>query len=133
MSRVIKPGNKYMNTTKYDSSVTGPSKMVRIHCDGEDYHKAKTIAQWLFVKYDMSYKTYRNKSKNRRDEMRAEFEADTGVSLKEREAERIQRHLNNLDFDDSWDPEYENAMELLASIGVPFSPDGIPLGIGWDD
>ena len=30
MSRVIKPGNKYMNTTKYDSSVTGPSKMVRI-------------------------------------------------------------------------------------------------------
>ena len=86
-----------------------------------------------FVKYDMSYKTYRNKSKNRRDEMRAEFEADTGVSLKEREAERIQRHLNNIDFDDSWDPEYENAMELLASIGVPFSPDGTPLGIGWDD
>ena len=30
MSRVKKPGNKYMNTTKYDSSVTGPSKMVRI-------------------------------------------------------------------------------------------------------
>ena len=30
MSRVKKPGNKFMNTTKYDSSVTGPSKMVRI-------------------------------------------------------------------------------------------------------
>ena len=133
MSRVIKPGNKYMNTTKYDSSVIGPSKMVRIHCDGEDYHKAKTIAQWLFVKYDMSYKTYRNKSKNRRDEMRAEFEADTGVSLKEREVERIQRHLNNLDFDDGWNSEYENAMELLASIGVTFSPDGTPIGIGWDE
>ncbi|SDN12704.1 hypothetical protein [Lachnospira pectinoschiza] len=133
MSRVTKPGNKYMNATKYDSAVTGPSKKVRIHCEGEDYHKAKTIAQWLFVKYDMSYKTYRNKSKNRRDEMRAEFEADTGVSLKKREAERIQRHLNNLDFDDNWDSEYENAMELLESIGVPFSPDGTPLGIGWDD
>lgn len=133
MSRVVKPGNKYMNTTKYDGSVTGPSKKVRIHCDGEDYHKAKTIAQWLFIKYDMSYKAYRNKSKNRRDELRAEFEADTGVSLMEREAKRIQRHLANLDSDDDWDTEYETAMELLASIGVPFSPDGTPLGIGWDD
>ena len=132
MSRVIKPGNKYMNTTKYDSSVTGPSKMIRIHSEGEDYHKAKTIAQWLFVKYDMSYKTYRNKSKNRRDELRAEFEADTGVDLKEREKQRILNHLNNCDFGD-YDAEYENAMELLASIGVPFSPDGTPLGIGWDD
>ncbi len=31
MSRVKKPGNKFMNTTKYDGTVTGPSKMVRIH------------------------------------------------------------------------------------------------------
>lgn len=85
MSRVRKPENKYMNTTKYDSSVTGPSKKVRIHFEGEDYHKTKTIAQWLFVKYDMSYKKYRNKSKNRRNELRLEFEADTGVDLKERE------------------------------------------------
>lgn len=38
----------------------------------------------------------------------------------------------NCDFGD-YDAEYENAMELLASIGVPFSPDGTPLGIGWDD
>ena len=28
--------------------------------------------------------------------------------------------------------EYDDAMELLASIGVPFGPDGEPLGIGWD-
>ena len=83
MSRVRKPGCKYMNTAKYDSSVTGPSKMVRIHCEGEDYHKAKTMAHWLFVKYDMTYKTYRNKTKNRRDEMRKEFETDTGIDLRE--------------------------------------------------
>ena len=44
MSRVIKPGIKYMNTTKYDSSVTGPSKMIRIHSEGEDYQKAKSGA-----------------------------------------------------------------------------------------
>ena len=121
-----------MNTAKYDSSVTGPSKMIRIHSEGEDYHKAKTITYWLFAKYDMSYKTYRNKSKNRRDELRAEFEADTGVDLKERKKQRILNHLNNCDFDD-YDAEYEKAMELLAIIGVPFSPDGTPLGIGWDD
>ena len=132
MSRVRKPGNKYMNTTKYDRAVTVPSKMVRIHCEGEDYHKAKTIAQWLFIKYDISYKTYRNKSKSRRDELRREFESDTGVNLKEREKQRVLNHLRKCDFDDSWDAEYENAIELLASIGVPFSPDGTPLGIGWD-
>ena len=79
MSRVKKPGNKFMNTPQYDNSVYGPSKKVRIHCEGEDYHKAKTLSHWLFVKYDMSYKTYRNKLKNRRNELRKEFEEDTGV------------------------------------------------------
>ena len=118
MSRVKKPGNKFMNTNKYDSSVTGPSKMTRIHCEGEDFHNAKTLSQWLFIKYDMSYKTYRNKSKNRRDELRFEFEEDTGVSL---------------DAKTEADYEYENAMELLAQMGVPFASDGTPLGIGWDD
>ena len=68
-----------MNTNRYDSSVTGPSPKVRIHFEGEDYHRAKTLSQWLFIKYDMSYKTFKNKSKNRKDELRAEFEADTGM------------------------------------------------------
>lgn len=116
MSRVRKP-NRFMNTAKYDSSVTGPSKMIRVHCDGEDYHKATTLSQWLFVKYDMNYKTYRNKSKNRRNELREEFELDTGIDFNKTET----------------DYEYENAMMLLTDIGVPFSPDGTPLGIGWDD
>jgi hypothetical protein len=77
MSRVRKP-NKFLNTAKYDSSVTGPSKMVRIHSENEDYHKASTLSSWLFMKYDMSYKTYSNKSKKRKDELRAEYVADTG-------------------------------------------------------
>lgn len=88
MSRVRKPSGKYMNENKYDSSMYGPSKKVRIHHDGEDYHKATTLAQWLFVKYDMSYNTFRNKSKARRDEMRQEFEADTGVDLAAQEHAR---------------------------------------------
>lgn len=79
MSRVKKPGNKFVNTSHYDSSVYGPSKKIRIHHEGEDYHKVRTLAQWLFVKYDMSYKTFRNKSKSRRDEIRKEFEKDTGI------------------------------------------------------
>lgn len=78
MSRVRKPGNKYVNTSRYDSSVTGPSKMTRIHGENEDYSKARNLSSWLFIKYDISYKTYRNKSKKRRDELRAEYEADTG-------------------------------------------------------
>ena len=65
------------NTPRYDSSVTGPSKMVRIHSPDEDYRKASSLSSWLFMKYDMSYKTYRNKAKARKDELRAEYNADT--------------------------------------------------------
>ena len=80
MSRVKKPGNKFMNTSKYPSSVTDISKMTRIHHEGEDYHNAKTLSAWLFMKYDMSYKTYRNKPKTRRDNLKDEFFVDTGRS-----------------------------------------------------
>ena len=73
-----------MNTAHYDSSVTGPSKTVRIHCEGEDYHKARTLTQWLFVKYDMSYKTFSSKSKKRKDELRQEFEEDTKDVVKKK-------------------------------------------------
>lgn len=109
MSRV-KPGNKFMNTPHYDSSVYGPSKKVRIHCEGEDYHKTKTLSQWLFVKYDMSYKTFRNKSKNRRNELRKEFEADTGVVL----CAKTKQESNY---------ENESLMEYLSSIGSHIEPD----------
>ena len=125
MSRVKKPKNKFVNPNKYDSSITGQSKKVRIHFEGQDFRKADTLTQWLFMKYNMSYRTYRNKSKKRRKELREEFKADTGIDLMEK-----QRDLN---YQDDWDSEYENAMELLWDIGVPFSPDGTPLGIGWDD
>ena len=81
MSRVNRGKNKFMNTPTYDSKVYGPSKMTRIHFEGEDYHKAKTLSHWLFVKFDMSYKTFRRKSKNTRDALRKEFEKDTGVDL----------------------------------------------------
>ena len=113
MSRVKKPGNKYMNTTHYDDSVYGPSKMKRIHCEGEDFHKAKTLSHWLFVKYDMSYKTYRNKSKKRRDELRIEFESDTGVNL----ADKANKQIN-----------YNDIIESLAEIGIYISMDDIVEG-----
>ena len=78
MSRV-KGYNKFVNTVCYDSSVTNTSKMARIHHEGEDYHKCITLSHWLFVKYDMTYKTYRNKSKNRREQLKEEFHNDTSI------------------------------------------------------
>ena len=43
---------------------------------------------------------------------------------------------NDLEFEENpeleYQYEYENAMMLLAEMGVPFLPDGTPLGIGWD-
>ena len=116
MSRVKKPGQKYVNENRYDSFITGPSKLFRTHGENENYRKARNLSSWLFMKYDMSYKTYRNKSKSRRDELREEYTEDTSNDIRSRQ-----------------DWEYDDAMELLASINVPFAPDGTPLGISWDD
>ena len=36
--------------------------------------------------------------------------------------------------DIEFEPEDDgDAMQMLADCGVPFAPDGTPLGIGWDD
>lgn len=50
------------------------SKMKRLHFKGEDYHKAVSLSQWLFMKYDMLYKTFRRKLKKRRDELKMNTE-----------------------------------------------------------
>lgn len=122
MSRVRKPG-KFMNTAKYDDSVTRTSKMIRIHTENEDYHKTTTLSHWLFVKYDMTYKQFRNKSKNRRKALREEFFADTGVNPETKTKVTHESHADD-------EHEAEDAMQLLASIGVPFDPFGNPIGIG---
>lgn len=88
MSRVQKPKNKFMNTPRHDASVTGPSKVVRIHTADEDYHRAVSLTGWLFMKYDMSYKAFRRKSRARREALRLEYAADTGADP-EAEAEEI--------------------------------------------
>ncbi len=81
MSRVKKP-NKYMNTNKYSKEVTNTSKMTRIKGENADATKARSLTDWLFLKYDMTYKAYRRKSKSRRDELREEYVRDTGNELK---------------------------------------------------
>lgn len=110
MSRVRKPGGKYMNENQYDTSMYGPSKKVRIHHEKEDYRKATTLSQWLFAKYDMSYKTFRNKSKNRRDELRQEYEFDTGVEV-------VARERPGNKFCDDWDLDGG-----LMCVGGPVTP-----------
>ena len=84
MSRVHRPKQKYMNTATYSSDVTGPSKVVRMKGENPNFRKAMTLSSWLFLKYDMSYKTFRNKSKAKRDELRAEYEKDTGNKVNQR-------------------------------------------------
>lgn len=126
MSRVRKP-EKFMNSTKYDSSVTNAPKMVRIHSENEDYHKCKTLAHWLFVKYDISYGTFRNKSKKRRDELREEFKQDTGIDILAKHEARRSSYVDDFDDDDDYWYGY------LADIGVPMTPMGVPLGIDFDD
>lgn len=80
MSRV-KADNKHMNVPKHTSKVAGPSKVVRVHSPAEDYHEAPTLVSWLFMKYDMSYRTFRSKPVRRKDTLRQEYIEDTGGYL----------------------------------------------------
>lgn len=116
MSRVRKPGNKFMNVTKHDHAVTYASSMKRYKGENVDYTKADTLSSWLFLKYDISYKTYRNKSKNTRNELREEYMRDTGRQyFTKREQEEAETYA------------------LLTEIGVPLDPVGDPTDIGQDD
>ena len=77
MSRVWKPNSKYTNNTKYSPEVTNYPKMKRSKTPDCDYTKTGNFSTWLFLKYDMTYKTFRNKSKNRRAVIKEEFLSDT--------------------------------------------------------
>ncbi len=77
MSRVKKP-NKYVNTSTHPSGVLNSGKTKKTFGKNADYHKAKTLSDWLLIKYSIPYKTYRNKSKKRRKELRIEYAIDTG-------------------------------------------------------
>lgn len=112
MSRVKKPENKYVNSAQYDKSIKQATKLTRSKDSVTDYTKTKTLSSWLFLKYDMSYKTYSRKSKNRRTELRKEFEKDTG-----------RHHISKDKYVDA------ETYQLLVEIGVLFSPTGEPLGI----
>ena len=80
MSRVYGQ-NKFVNTVRYNPSLTATSKVVRVHSENEDFHKAGTLSAWLFMKYDMSYITFRRKSLARRNELREEYFTATGNRL----------------------------------------------------
>ena len=77
MSRV-NVGQKYMNEPRHSVDITGPFKVVRSKAESVDFTKASSLTSWLFLKYDMTYHTYRNKSKARREALRVEYMADTG-------------------------------------------------------
>ena len=111
----------------------------------------------MFLKYNTSYKTYRNKSKNRRDELRKEFFLDTDWSF-ERYCKKYGKASDDISresdvIQQAWSEEYQiwltqqfekyrsgnraqeeldydSGMQTLADCGVPFTPDGTPIGIG---
>lgn len=86
MSRVRKPGDKWMNVPRhppefYEISPPIYSKASVVHPE-----KATTLRSWLFVKYDMSYNTFTRKSKVRKDALRKEYEKETGRKIKHPES-----------------------------------------------
>ena len=70
-----------VNTPKHDFSVAEPGKVQRIvseKLEDLDYHKAKNLSSWLFMKHCMSYRSFRKKSAARREKLRVEYTTDTG-------------------------------------------------------
>ena len=80
MSRV-RADEKYLNLPKHDPETTQPSKIIRSKGLNYDYTKATSLSSWLFLKYNMSYKQFRKKSKNKRNALREEFLEDTQKSV----------------------------------------------------
>lgn len=118
MSRVKKPGGKFMNTNTYSSKITDPGEIVWIKGEHPDPAKAKSLTDWLFLKYGISYKAFQRKSKERKDELRAEYTEETGnVVGGNRNTPR-------------YDPEeWERWREQLMDMGLPFNEFGDP--VGW--
>ena len=119
MSRVRKPG-KYTNTNEKSPWAVG--KIKRLKAEKTDYTKADTLTSWLFLKYDMSYKTFSRKSKAKKDSLREEYVRDTGREYPSRQRKESA--------DMEWDIEERDAYNLLSEIGVPFDLMGEPIGIG---
>lgn len=91
MSRVKKP-NKYLNLPKHSSEELQTGKMVHIFGDKADYRRVHTLRDWLSLKYNMSYETFKGKEKSRKDILRKEYAEDTHdfqeqSRLRQREAE----------------------------------------------
>jgi len=114
MSRVHTQ-DKYMNTNKYSSDVTNPTKVIRSKAEEVHPEKAKSLTSWLFLKYNMSYKAYRKKSKERRDALRDEYMQETGNTFKSR-----------CSSEENYDP-WDMCIEPSA---IPMDADGEILG--WD-
>ena len=83
--------------------------------NNKSYKNAPSPTEWLLLKYGITYKQYRHKSKTRREALKEECMRDTGIEYFT-EAERRQSR--------------EDVYELLASIGVPLNPMEFPLDIG---
>lgn len=76
MSRV-RDDQKYVNISRKEGFCTGPSKIIRSKGPNPNWHNAKTLTSWLFLKYDMSYEQFQGKSKDKRDQLRKEYKIDT--------------------------------------------------------
>lgn len=116
MSRVW-PGQKFVNTSHLDKSVLKPK---RLHVEGEDYRKSTKLSDWLFKKYDMSHKTYRNKSFNRRRQLRREFLEDTLYSF-EKYCLRYNKTLDDIadlspEIQSAWHEEYVGWFDKQVEI-----------------
>ena len=81
MSRVF-PNNKYLNLPRNFPEYYAPKEISFTRGDHGDYTKARTLTRYLFLRYGMSYKTFKEKSARRRNKIREEYYNITGQKPK---------------------------------------------------
>lgn len=90
MSRVWRPYCKYVNSPKYAPSVYQPSKITVIQKGTRKTQgQIPSLTAWLDIRYGMSYKAYRGKSRKRREELREEYEEEVTAPMPEGESREV--------------------------------------------
>lgn len=77
----VRRSQKYMNVSGRQHGDVNPSRVRRCKDGPTDFHKATSLTSWLFLKYGLTYKQFRNKSSADQYVLRAEYTEDTGRQI----------------------------------------------------
>ena len=114
-----------MNVPKGDARCN-PSKVTVVQKGNKPKKQGLTLKKFLESKH-ITMAEFRQLDAWKQEEWRRQHQE----AHRREQIARAYDESEERDFVVTDDDLYEDAMELLDDCGVPFGPDGEPLGIGW--